>query len=218
MALIKCPECGGQISDKAPACIHCGCPIISEDNNGYKYSCKVDGKVIDLTYLEKSINELSLADKEDLYKQCRWIFEDWIHPGVDKPVFNSNDNIQIALNAGNVTNAVNKFLGWNTQNKKAILAYKLITLCIENKFNGFSFNTDNYITNEPQEVESHQPTKQPTPQQPTANSNVVRCPRCNSTAVTTEERGYDIIWGWIGSSWKKNLCQKCGYTWTPGTK
>lgn len=24
MALIKCPECGKEISDKAPACIHCG--------------------------------------------------------------------------------------------------------------------------------------------------------------------------------------------------
>ena len=27
MALIKCPECGKQISDKAPACIHCGYPL-----------------------------------------------------------------------------------------------------------------------------------------------------------------------------------------------
>ena len=27
MALINCPECGKQISDKAPACIHCGCPL-----------------------------------------------------------------------------------------------------------------------------------------------------------------------------------------------
>ncbi len=27
MALITCPECGQQISDRAPACIHCGCPI-----------------------------------------------------------------------------------------------------------------------------------------------------------------------------------------------
>lgn len=26
MALIKCPECGKEISDKASACIHCGCP------------------------------------------------------------------------------------------------------------------------------------------------------------------------------------------------
>lgn len=27
MALITCPECGKQISDKAPACIHCGYPM-----------------------------------------------------------------------------------------------------------------------------------------------------------------------------------------------
>ena len=26
MALIKCSECGREISDKAPACVHCGCP------------------------------------------------------------------------------------------------------------------------------------------------------------------------------------------------
>lgn len=27
MALIHCPECGKEISDKAPACIHCGYPL-----------------------------------------------------------------------------------------------------------------------------------------------------------------------------------------------
>ena len=27
MALIKCPECGKEISDKAAACPHCGCPV-----------------------------------------------------------------------------------------------------------------------------------------------------------------------------------------------
>ena len=29
MALIKCKECGREISDKATACIHCGCPVNS---------------------------------------------------------------------------------------------------------------------------------------------------------------------------------------------
>lgn len=29
MALIQCRECGGQISDKAPACPKCGCPAES---------------------------------------------------------------------------------------------------------------------------------------------------------------------------------------------
>ena len=27
MAMIKCPECGKEISDKAKSCINCGCPI-----------------------------------------------------------------------------------------------------------------------------------------------------------------------------------------------
>jgi hypothetical protein len=30
MALIKCPECGKEISDKAAACPNCGCPIGSQ--------------------------------------------------------------------------------------------------------------------------------------------------------------------------------------------
>lgn len=32
MALIKCPECGETISDKATVCPHCGCPIGNADN------------------------------------------------------------------------------------------------------------------------------------------------------------------------------------------
>ena len=27
MPLIKCPECGKEVSDRAAACIHCGCPL-----------------------------------------------------------------------------------------------------------------------------------------------------------------------------------------------
>lgn len=27
MALIKCPECGKEVSDKAESCIHCGAPL-----------------------------------------------------------------------------------------------------------------------------------------------------------------------------------------------
>lgn len=29
MAMMKCPECGNDVSDKAKACIHCGFPISS---------------------------------------------------------------------------------------------------------------------------------------------------------------------------------------------
>ncbi len=27
MALVKCPKCGGELSDQAEVCIHCGFPL-----------------------------------------------------------------------------------------------------------------------------------------------------------------------------------------------
>ena len=36
MAIIQCPECGQNVSDKAEKCIHCGCPLdrVAEKSNG----------------------------------------------------------------------------------------------------------------------------------------------------------------------------------------
>ena len=34
MALVKCGECGGQVSDKAAACPHCGAPVLRCPNCG----------------------------------------------------------------------------------------------------------------------------------------------------------------------------------------
>ncbi len=42
MALIKCPECGKEISDKSRTCIHCGFPLV---NGEIKITCdKIVGK------------------------------------------------------------------------------------------------------------------------------------------------------------------------------
>ena len=51
--------------------------------------------------------------------------------------------------------------------------------------------------------------EQPTPQ------NIPKCPICGSTAVTTGQRGYSIVTGFIGSSQTMNRCGKCGYKWKP---
>lgn len=40
MALIVCPECGKEISDKCEACIHCGYPLINT-------KCNINGVVYD---------------------------------------------------------------------------------------------------------------------------------------------------------------------------
>ncbi len=41
MALIRCPECGKDVSDKAPVCIHCGYPLQQPAFSGLDISKKV---------------------------------------------------------------------------------------------------------------------------------------------------------------------------------
>lgn len=45
MGLMKCPECGKEISNKAPACIHCGYPLQHsvEEKQFYKLILKSVG-------------------------------------------------------------------------------------------------------------------------------------------------------------------------------
>lgn len=43
----------------------------------------------------------------------------------------------------------------------------------------------------------------------------LKCPRCGSTAVTTGQRGFSILTGFLGSNKTVNRCGKCGYTWKP---
>ena len=47
MALIKCPECGKEVSDRAANCIHCGFPLSSLRTDGevmIKISSKLQGR------------------------------------------------------------------------------------------------------------------------------------------------------------------------------
>lgn len=60
MALIKCNECGKEISDKATECIHCGCPI--EEEKGKKNDTKKDGENI------KAIFDKNLIKKNSTIK------------------------------------------------------------------------------------------------------------------------------------------------------
>ena len=43
----------------------------------------------------------------------------------------------------------------------------------------------------------------------------IRCPRCGSTQITTGQRGYSFLTGFLGSNKAVNRCAKCGHTWEP---
>ena len=62
MALIKCPECGKKVSDKANACIHCGYPLNEQ---------KEDVGITDF-HLRKT----SLLDEDTLIHEIHKIADD----------------------------------------------------------------------------------------------------------------------------------------------
>lgn len=89
MALIVCPECGKEISDKCEACIHCGYPLINT-------KCNINGTIYDfkeelpIALLEKtedyvpaigkirvktSLNLADACDLVDVIKEIRAIPE-----------------------------------------------------------------------------------------------------------------------------------------------
>ena len=49
-------------------------------------------------------------------------------------------------------------------------------------------------------------------------SDVIKCPKCGSTSIATINRGYSLVWGFIGSGSARNVCQSCGYKFIPGKK
>lgn len=54
MALIKCPECGKEISDKSDKCIHCGFPL----RNTPFLQENINGKYYDINFLtDKNISQ-----------------------------------------------------------------------------------------------------------------------------------------------------------------
>lgn len=75
MALIICPECGKEISDKAAVCIHCGYPIQemkqADTNKTYHVVLMDCGKYkTKMISALRDINHIGLKEAMDLASQC----------------------------------------------------------------------------------------------------------------------------------------------------
>lgn len=79
MALIKCPECGKEISDKAKACIHCGYPLaelkdaVSKEDEKRKFE-KIDAQITEKMNEEKILVRkagITLIDPQNAQQGCR---------------------------------------------------------------------------------------------------------------------------------------------------
>lgn len=175
MALIKCPECGKEISDRSKQCIHCGFPLesASETNENKLYQVVLtDYSARNKVLLIKRIREitgLGLADAKKLSEST---------PAVIKKALSKEECELIArnLSAEGATTRIEE----DNDSKEKDTSFEDIGL------------------SEPQDI------------------NKITCPRCGSSAITTVNRGYSLLAGFIGSGSPRNVCQNCGCKWAPG--
>lgn len=108
MALINCPECGKEISDKAPACPNCGCPLSVSQSSQQQDTENIQ------TYLDLALKAVQGQNSQQVEMYCQKALE--IDPKCSKAwefeargiLFNSSlrtNNVPQAISAA--ANAVN---------------------------------------------------------------------------------------------------------------
>ncbi len=206
MSLIKCPECGKEVSDKAEACIHCGFPL----------SKKADESVLIETVCVPS--EVRNYGEKAPQKIEIWNDKLRIFSGVG--VRNVRFSEIIALDktrAGMSSQFACVVLKRSASEPTIVDNVKImndpfrIAFCSGmfscQKANDFLDKVYFKISAAFEQSRQHGNN---------AASNKVRCPNCGSTNIATVNRGYSLIWGFIGSGTAVNVCQSCGHKFKPG--
>lgn len=165
MALVRCPECGREVSDRARSCIHCGFPM-NEPITQKTYEdirpnniCIINGTRYDLSDLKDYVLD-EQRNKEVNPHDKAWELMKII------PGFTGPDAFRLMAEIQN-------------------------TRCVPNSFYTSSAASNAYV------------------------DDTVRCPKCRSSSVVTGQRGYSMMWGFMGSNRTMNRCAKCGYKWEP---
>ncbi len=177
MALISCPECNHQVSDKALCCPNCGFPINNISNDQDKSKANYD---IELVSLSNNANKIKIIG--NIRGLTGWGLAE-TKALVDFPpkIILKNLGYDSAINAQKAFSE----LGAET---------RLIPISSTNEASCYS-KADSILKN--------------------YDDKTIICPHCGSTAVTTGQRGFSFLTGFLGSNKTVNRCGKCGWTWQP---
>lgn len=184
MALINCPECNHQISDKAQSCPNCGYPLIEISNSNISETNNSENQNYCVIF-----NRLGQPNKIDIIKMVRQIGNYDLKTAKDIVDFPPSVIIK------NISQQDAK----DVQKKLDLLGAVVSIEKLES-----SEGQNNYK----QEMEIKK----------ILNNNkddTVRCPRCGSASVTTGQRGFSLLTGFLGSNKTVNRCGQCGYSWQP---
>ena len=172
MSLIKCPECGKEISDKSIHCIHCGYPLNDKTDISY-----------DVIYAGYESNTVKYQHQTGLIGYIRPLLKLDLKSSkkiIDNPPYT-------LFHAVSKEQADWLFTTLNPFQCKIILQ-ETDNAVIQNA------ELNAYIAN---------------------GGSAIICPNCGSNQITTGQRGFSFLTGFIGSGKTINRCGKCGWKWEP---
>lgn len=212
MALIKCPECGKEVSDKAPACIQCGYPLLAEtkvDRTPFKrifrngtmigYPCKTCdcfNQIYKVTYSDAEITEAECTEcqnKEEIdFSNVVITYEEYDDIDEEVRLKNYAGALQKLISITNCDESVCQKYIEQVKNDLDMIAKEL----------GEDF-TNTFKKDMPRPVVSHTP----------------KCPICNSynlkKITSLSKAGSVLMWGVFasGRTSKQWHCNDCGSEW-----
>lgn len=221
MALINCPECGKEISDKAYWCVHCGYPmqdlsfpaaaIAPEQTTEAEETMKASP----ITYVIKVTKFKSGKDGD--FVEGKWPrsfpkIEDACPGGIWRTVRYIWDN-------NGDSELFNSITLFNVKKQKICTCGVSKLNCVPGGeeihlwLNGYygdgtypSYAVLGDVAELPDDRASYTGV---------STTGAVKCPQCGSTSITTGSRGLNWTFGAIGASNTVNRCSVCGFTWYP---
>lgn len=218
MALIECPECGREISDKAVSCPGCGCPVV-EGSVGMELVCE-NGKIVFKNERLQIVNTKGQCVVSDSMYNFRLLFSGIVNGAYvlvfSHPSFDSSH-------------------GYRVGRDNYEQALELVSVFDENglKINGLSFFKAFRYKNEEQKIRKMQQKAQmqqslQTLQNAFGGDKVARCPKCRSTSISYDTKKLSVgraiignavagapgaVLGGLSSKKGYAVCLKCGKRW-----
>ncbi len=253
MALIKCPECGKEISSFAPTCIYCGYPLELMKNkpedqeipqakapevkpkassNIRKVIAKDDPLATktpvkkDTTPVSEAVSTgISITGQDGKYalvmKQCGSYKTDAVKILSDNGLNPQEARTRVyrSYNTGELVALLysndEDFLYSVKERLDRIGSKTYVCKTSEFMLDELRYKKKEVtcVEQAPKNTEKKRLFRQDDP--PEVDNTPVSCPKCGSTSISTDARGYRFISGFLGSGKTVNRCARCGYTWDP---
>lgn len=184
MSLITCPECGGKVSDRANACIHCGYPFEKNESNQ---------KENDYTGFYKAV--LTKIDEKNIVKTIKFVRE-LIGYGLKEAkdaVDSVRDNIPYVLHSG-LTYAECETIKQTAETYNATVSIEKDE-CSQSKNDVLDGRNIKSLANP-----SYKPAKP------------LSCPKCSSQNIQIVRRKWSLLAGFATNKVDR-VCANCLYKW-----